>query len=143
MNLIPFLFACLCIFALFASYLLLRTDSHTNIWLCKKIHAAVNLCFRANIHLICSHTGKFLVQNIRKLYANFTFKQIFACKYLHTSKYSLHIASNYLRKPFSSLGPHLILGSFWKYLHRKKYSLPFLIVSHVKSANLLRWETSE
>ena len=78
----------------------------------KKIHVAVNLCFRANIHLICSHTGKFLVQNIRKLYANFTFKQIFACKYLHTSEYSLHIASNYLRKPFSSLGPHLILGSF-------------------------------
>ncbi len=57
--------------------------------------------------------------NIYKISTNFTFKRIFACKYLHTSKYLLaniciqaNIASNYLGKPFTSLRPQLIFGTF-------------------------------
>ncbi len=64
----------------------------------QKRHAAPNIRFRANIRLRFSHTGEYLLQNIR-LTANilktlsefhikanirlqiFAYKQIFACKY--------------------------------------------------------------
>ncbi len=76
-----------------------------------------------------SHTGKYLLQNVHlKAYfcktlskfhiqANirsqiFTSKQTFTCTYSHTSEYSLCIASNYSEKPFKSLGPQIIFGSF-------------------------------
>ncbi len=72
-----------------------------------------------------SRNGDYLLQNIRleanirktlseyHIQANisqqiFTYKRIIACKYSHTSEYSLSIASNYIRKAFSSLRPQLI-----------------------------------
>jgi hypothetical protein len=79
----------------------------------KQINVEVNICFRANICFTFSHTGKYLLQNISfeaniytsefhiqsnnclQLFAN---KQISACKYSHSSKYSLFIASNYIGK---------------------------------------------
>ncbi len=119
------------------------TNLYTNIQFhAKKIHFEANICFRANIHFIFFHAGKYLLQNIHfkanicktssNLYiqANvrlpiFAYKQIFACKYSHTSKYLLQIVSNYIGKPFTSLGPQLIFGSFWKYLLRKEHSISF------------------
>jgi hypothetical protein len=82
----------------------------------KMIHVEANICFRANILFIFSHTSKYLLQNFR-FEANFcktlrefhiqaniclqilAYKGIFACKYSHTSKFLLSIASNYLGKP--------------------------------------------
>ncbi len=127
------LFRYICIhhlFASFASYLLLiiQTDLHTNI----RIHAKNTCCseysLQSEYRLRLSHTGDYLLQNIR-LEANirktfsefhiqvniclqiFTHKRIIACKYSYTSEYSLRISSNYLGKPFTSLRPQLIFGS--------------------------------
>ncbi len=105
-----------------------RTDSHTNILFDAKIHVAANFRFRAYIRLRFSHNGEYLLQNMRleanirktlsefHIQANirmqiFASKQIFACKYSHTSEYSLYIDSHYLGKPFTSLRPQLIFGS--------------------------------
>jgi hypothetical protein len=46
-----------------------------------------------------------ILANICKTQSEFTFKRIFACKYSHSSKYLLRIASNCKEKPFSSLRP--------------------------------------
>jgi hypothetical protein len=43
----------------------IRTDSHTNSRFDAKIHLAANIRFRANIRLRFSHTGEYLLQNIR------------------------------------------------------------------------------
>ncbi len=98
-----------------------------------------NICFKIFV----------LKRIFAKLHANFTFKQIFACKYSHTSKYLLAnitilaniryvMLQNYIGKPFTRLRPKLIFGSFLKYSLGEEYSLPFLFFSHVKSAYSLR-----
>ncbi len=57
--------------------------------------------------------------------AKFPLKGIFACKFLHTSKYSRCIASI-----FTSLRHQLIFGSFWKYsLH---FASNFSLWSEIK-----------
>ncbi len=53
-----------------------------------------------------------ILANICKTPSEFTFKRIFACKYSHSSKYLLCIASKCKEKPFSSLRPELIFGTF-------------------------------
>ncbi len=63
----------------------------------------LNICFKIFV----------LKQRFANLQVNFTLKQIFASKYLHTVKYSLGISLNYVGKPFTTLRPQLIL-------HRKK-----------------------
>ncbi len=82
--------------------------------LMQKIHVATNTRFRAYIRWRFSHTSKYLLQNIcleakiRKTSSEFHIKQIFACKVSLIGKYLLHVASNYLEKPFTSLRPQLI-----------------------------------
>ncbi len=119
MDLFCFIFAC---FSIFANTIYSHNSLHIcfkifaqiriQIFdLMQKIHVAENICFRANICLRISHTVEYVLQNIRleanicqtlsefHIQANirlqiFTYKRIFACKYSHTSEYSLHIASN-------------------------------------------------
>jgi hypothetical protein len=87
----------------------------------------------------------------------FSYWQIFASKYLFKSEYSQKTLSAYrlqifayqrifaaycfklIRKAFhKSKAPQLKFGYFFKkYSLTKKYSLPFLFVSHVKSADSL------
>jgi hypothetical protein len=102
----------------------------------------------------------FKINVLNRIFTKFqAYKRIIVCKYLHSSKYLLLIASYYIGKPFTSLWPRLIFGSFWKYsIHfaskysiwskinkyslRKKYSLPFLFVFHVKSAYSLQFASN-
>jgi hypothetical protein len=75
----------------------------------QKIHVEANILFRGNIRFTCSHTGEYLLQNIRfeanirktlsKFHSQadiqlqkFPYKRKFAGKYSHTSKYSPLIA---------------------------------------------------
>ncbi len=139
MDLIRFIFACFGIFAntiyLHHSLQNVRSDSYTNIWFdAKNKYVAGNIRFRANICWRFSHTGEYLLQNIcleaniRKtlselhIQVNFRLQTI---AYKQTSEYSLYVASNYLEKPFISLKPQLIFGSFLKYSLRKEYSFRF------------------
>jgi hypothetical protein len=86
------------------------------------MHGEANIRFRANICCTFSHTGEYLLQNLRfeanscktlsefHIQANiglqtFVYKQIFACKYLHTIECLLRIASKYIGKHFTSLRP--------------------------------------
>jgi hypothetical protein len=92
-----------------------------------------NIHVAANIRLRFSHTGKYLLQNVR-LEANirktlskfhiqtnfrlqiFAYKRIFACKYSHTREYSLSIVSQVL-------GLKVLLCT--AHLCKKRFSSPF------------------
>jgi hypothetical protein len=131
-DLIRFIFSCFGIFANTIYYL------HIRYKIFLQIRVEANICFRASIRFTFSHTGEYSFQNIcfdanickasREFHIClqiFAYKWIFICKYSHTGKYSLCIASNYIGKPLTSLRPHLIFRSFSKYsLHFvSKYSL--------------------
>ncbi len=106
------------LFASFASYSLQnrRTDSHKySIW-CKTNTCCSEYSLQSEYSLEHFHTGEYLLQNIR-LYANFTFKRIFAGKCSHTSEYLLHIASNYIGKRWRGDAALLIIvNGRWRIL---------------------------
>ncbi len=85
------------------------------IW-CKTNTCWSEYLLQSKYSLQFSHTCEYSLQNIcfevniHKTWKSFQLKWIFACKFLHTSKYLLCIASI-----FTSLRPQLIFGSFWKY----------------------------
>jgi hypothetical protein len=103
MDLIRFIFAC---FGIFANTIYSHHSLHIRfkkfaqirihmIDLMQKILVASNIHLRANIRLRFAYTGECLLQNIgleakfAQLYADLTFKRIFASKYSQTSEYSL------------------------------------------------------
>ncbi len=111
------------LFASFASYSHqnIRTNLFTDIQFdAKQMHV------EAYIRLTFSHAGEYSLQyihfeaNIPKTSSKFhiqvfAYMRIFPCKYSHYSEYLVCIASNYIGKPFTTLRPQLIFGSFWKY----------------------------
>ena len=103
---------------LFTSFALKYSQKFTykyQIW-CKKNTCWSEYLLHSKYSLHFSQTGDYSLQNIcfevniHKTWKSFQLKWIFACKFLHTSKYLLCIASI-----FTSLRPQLIFGSFWKY----------------------------
>jgi hypothetical protein len=75
----------------------IHTNSYTNLrFVANQIHFLIlaNICF--NIFV--------LKRIFAKLQVNFTFKQIFACKYSQTSELSLRVASNFKGTPLTILG---------------------------------------
>jgi hypothetical protein len=128
MYLICFLFACLGIFAntiirIIRSYLLsnIRTNLHANILFDAKKYMLKQILAPERIFY-----SYFLIL------ANICFKisvsKQFACKYSHTSKFSLHIASNYMGKPVTGLRPRLML----KFFDNIRFNLPLNICFEAK-----------
>jgi hypothetical protein len=138
MYLICFIFACYGIFAnaiywhqslhirfkIFAQIRIQIFNFMHNKYVLKRIFASERI-FALYFLILASICFKiFVLKRIfKKLQANFTFKQKFACKIFafkriftckcsHNTKYSLRIASNYIGKHFTSLRLQLIFGSF-------------------------------
>ncbi len=124
----------------------LRSKSK-RIWILFASHLHISVYSQTPLnHIIC-----FIFPS--KCSHRFAYKYLIWCKkirvaanirlrFSHTGEYLLRIASNYLAKPFTRLWSQLIFGSFWKYSLRREYSLQ-LSVSHVKSTDSLRCETSD
>jgi hypothetical protein len=121
MDLIRIIFAC---FGTFANTIYSHHSLHIRFKIFAQIRIKIfdlmQIHVAANFLLQFFHTGEYLLQNIRlkanirktlsefHIQANiclqiFAYKCIFESKYSHISEYSLHIASNYLEKPFKSL----------------------------------------
>jgi hypothetical protein len=97
MDLICFIFACFCVFAN-------TIYSHHSLHVRFKIFAKVRMQIFASKYSFWSNysqNSKRISHSSEHSLANFTYKRMFACKYLHTSQYSLSIAKQANKTCFS------------------------------------------
>jgi len=131
----------------------------------KRISANMNLirficaCFRTFVNTIYSHQllhirFKIFAQICMQLFI-FSYWRIFASKYLFSSEYSQNFKQTLHSSEYSLANIHIqaniLLQVFTKYcfklyrkgFHKSKASIDIRFILHVKSADLLRYETNK